>query len=127
MSNSTKPPPDEGGHKLDSRIKARQMALLEVWSKIKARQVTQLRDLALLYKVSPGLPAQYLYGHMPLNEKWMLRFALYLKVAPQEIWPDWEYGEITHSPLPDLILVNERWCTLTSKVQSKIVSLCRRP
>lgn len=127
MSNSTAPPPNKAGDKLDPRIKARQVALLEIWNKVKARQATQLRDLALLYKVSPGLPAQYLYGHVPLNEKWMLRFALYLKVAPQGIWVDWEYGEMTHAPLPDLILVNERWDSLTSEVRNKIVSLCRRP
>lgn len=125
MSNSAEPPARGGADKLNSRDKARQVSLIEVWNKVKARQVTELRDLALLYRVSSGLPAQYLYGHVALNEKWMLRFALYLKMAPQDIWPDWEYKELTHSPTPDLIVVNNRWPELPAKVQSKIVSLCR--
>ncbi len=125
MSHSTKPPPRGDGDKLNPRSKARQVSLLEIWKKVKAHEIAELRDLALLYRVSPGLPAQYLYGHLALNEKWMLRFALYLKMAPQDIWPDWEYKELTHAPMPDLILVNERWPALTPKTQSKIVSLCR--
>lgn len=122
MSHSTDPPSHTG--KLNPRNRARQMLLLETWKKAKAREITELRDLALLYRVSPGLPAQYLYGHLALNEKWMLRFALYLRVAPQHIWPDWEYSELTHTPLPDLILVNDRWTTLTRQRQSEIVSMC---
>lgn len=124
MSNPTEPAAGGDADKLNPRSKVRQVLLLEIWKKVKARDVAELRDLALLYRVSLGLPAQYLYGHVALNEKWMLRFALYLKMAPQHIWPDWEYKELTHSPSPDLILVNERWPALTPKTQSKIVSLC---
>jgi hypothetical protein len=117
MNNST--------DKLDARSRARQVLLMQMWEKVKARTIAELRDLALLYKVSPGLPAQYLYGHVALNEKWMLRFALYLRMAPQEIWPDWEYKELTHAPRPDLILVNDCWSGLTPGTRSRIVALCK--
>jgi hypothetical protein len=125
MSNSTEPPTRGDAGKLNPGSKVRQVLLMEIWKKVKARENTELRDLALLYRVSPGLPAQYLYGHLALNEKWMLRFALYLKMAPQDIWPDWEYKELTHTPSPELILVNDHWPALTAEVQSKIVSLCQ--
>lgn len=124
MSNSTEPPVGGNADKLNPRSKARQVLLMAVWNKVKARDVVELRDLAVLYRVSHGLPAQYLYGHAALNERWMLRFASYLKMAPQDIWPDWEYQELTHAPLPGLMLINDRWRALTPKVQSEIISLC---
>lgn len=125
MSNSTTGSSKPGNDKLTPRTKIRQIALLEIWNKLKIRQRAELRDLALLYKVSPGLPAQYLYGHLALNEKWMLRFALYLKVAPQDIWTDWEYGQLTHCPSPQLTLINARFPNLSPRVQEEIISLCR--
>lgn len=125
MSDSTKPPIEGPPDKHSASTHDRQLALLQMWKKVKLHQRAELKDLALLYSVSPGLPFQYLHGYRALNERWMLRFALYMKMAPQDIWPDWEYRALTHRPSAELTLINERWPDLTPQAQHRIMHLVR--
>ncbi len=88
---------------LNSVDMIRQKLLLSEWKELKASGVRLLvADIWRQQKCSPSLPYQYLNGGIPLNVEWMMIFAQYMKLTPQEIWgKHWPYQKLTPIFCPD--------------------------
>jgi hypothetical protein len=80
--------------------KKMQLELLETWNlQITLGISLDAKHMSLRDGYSKGLAAQYLYGHIALNTDKCLWFARELKLAPQAIWSDWKWADLTADPL----------------------------
>lgn len=102
--------------------------LKEHWDRLK-RQGRKLRqkELAARWDVDPSLVSQYLRGYLALNTEWKMRFAEYMDVAPQDIWPDWQYKALTSgSTVPSLSQIAEAWKHMADDEREAVLTLIRR-
>jgi plasmid maintenance system antidote protein VapI len=86
--------------------------LEEVWNRVEAARATDggrpisKKDMALQWGVNPSNVSQYINGHIALNIEAKLRFCEYLRIAPQNIWPDFPFKWIAPGGLaPDALEV----------------------
>jgi len=75
----------------------RQKLLLKKWKELKAAGVRlRVADITRQQKRSPSLGHQYLKGDIALTVEWMMAFAQYMELTPQEIWGKyWPYANLT--------------------------------
>lgn len=75
----------------------RKQLLLAKWNELKRRGVRlRVADIWRQQRCSNSLPYQYLKGDIALTVEWMMIFAQYMELTPQEIWgKHWPYRELT--------------------------------
>lgn len=99
-----------------------QQLLLAKWRAIDAERARLNLPALSTYKMAErwgyegearSVVSTYLHGHTALNTVWKLRFAIYLACTPQEIWPNWEYRELTTGFIPAALLaIAEHWAAM---------------
>jgi hypothetical protein len=98
-SASTKPKPYKRPP-LDPEQKKMQLELLHTWDlQISLGVRLDAKEMSLRAGRSSTAAIQYLKGHIPLNTDACLWFARELKMAPQEIWSDWKWADLTGNPM----------------------------
>lgn len=102
--------------------KRRQQDLLSHWKLLKSLGMPlKLARMAERLEVNPSLPSQYLNGSIALNIEWMMEFSVEMCCAPQDIFRDWPYPQMTRSQLPpDLVKLIRAWKSLSAKVRRDI-------
>lgn len=98
------------------------------WDDLKAagKPLSQ-KQLAATYGATASLVSQFLRGYIALNETWKLRFAQYMGLAPQDIWPDWPYKALTAGPVPpSLEPIRRAWQNMTPEEQLALTTLALR-
>lgn len=75
----------------------RQQLLLKKWDELKDKgRKLVVADIWKQQKCSASLPYQYLNGEIALTVDWMMIFAQYMELTPQEIWgKHWPYPNLT--------------------------------
>lgn len=102
--------------------KNQQLALAAYWGLL--RQLgwkLDAKEMSLRYGKSPAWATQRLNGNEPLSTDDMLLFARYMKTAPQVIWGDWAYADLTATPA--LVELDRRYQKLEISTRSGINEL----
>lgn len=109
---------------LSPERKKLQEQLLETWNWLKSLGVP-LDPCAMSIRAgfSKSVAVQYLNGHTPLNTDAMLWFAREMKLAPQEIWPEWQWHDLTASPTQ--LLLQRSWAKLGIATRNALNTIVR--
>jgi hypothetical protein len=74
----------------------RQRLLLTKWNTLKRQKRLRVADITRQQRSSPSLAYQYLNGDIGLTVEWMMIFAQYMELPPQDIWGKyWPYRNLT--------------------------------
>lgn len=85
------------------------------------------KQLSGQYGVHASLISQLLNGYVALNTEWKMRFAQYMGLAPQELWPDWPYRALTAGPIPpSLEPIRDAWSSMAPEEQLALTTLLLR-
>lgn len=117
-------PRQPGSRVLTPDQKKAQQELLHWWTLLKALGVPlDAQAMSLRGGYSKGHASQYLHGHIALNTDAMLWFSREMKMAPQEIWSDWRWSDITSSP--SLVSLYQHWIRLDVVTRDAVHKLIR--
>jgi len=113
-----------------TEIELREAAQLKrYWEKIKTpgnRDISQ-RGLAAEYGANETLVSQHMNGVIPIPIEWKLRYARYLNCLPQNIWPEWEFSDLTPGPVsPAAARIAVGYSNLAPKDQNTVNELINR-
>lgn len=76
-----------------------QLELLHYWElQVSLGVDLNAERMSLQVGWSKTVATLYLKGHIPLNTDACLLFAREMKTAPQIIWPDWKWADLTGDP-----------------------------
>lgn len=83
----------------------------------------QVTKLAEVWGVHRSVPGQYVNANIPLGNDWKMRFAKFLGVAPQRIWPDFVHKDVVPGDMPaDVVAASERMSRMSDRERSALVS-----
>ena len=94
--------------KLSAQDRIDCLRLREKWEAEKTRRTKageeppNLTRLSRSANYADSTASHYLHGRYPLNIEWKMRFARELISAPQAIWPEWEFANMTHAPVAEV-------------------------
>jgi hypothetical protein len=104
--------------------KNQQLALAAYWDLL--RQLgwkLDAKEMSLRFGKHRTWATQRLNGHAPLSTDDMLLFARALDAAPQVIWEDWPYADLTATP--SLMALNRQWSKLAVATRTGVLELLR--